>query len=186
MQKSIRFYFFATREDALPGILAFEAAYRVQYVLEDFADTPTIVRYSSITEIPDLGQSLHGATVCDRSYLILPADVEVKIKPVPQRRGGIKYSIGLLLNPTGFAFTPGGVYGERVLIAGSVGTATGHPDSIKLCKAFIRKLRRGWTKVYYCYVGPHALQLMKEGWRLTMNIQSPGEYDLSLPSDTDS
>ena len=59
----------------------------------------------------------------------------------------------------------------------------GNEDSITLCKEFIRKLRKGFTRIHSYYVGPQALQLMKEGYRLTMSIQTPESSDLRLPSD---
>ncbi len=62
----------------------------------------------------------------------------------------------------------------------------GNEDSLTLCKEFVKKLRKGWTRIESYYVGPQALQLMKEGYRLTMSTQTPESFDLRLPSDASS
>jgi hypothetical protein len=178
----MQFDFFATKADLLPGILAFEAEHRVQYILCRLSNSPNFERYSSVTEIPDVGRSIHGHRVAENAYFVLPADAEVKIEPVPQRRGGTKYKVDPA-NLCGFAFSAGGVYGDRFVIDGSVGVYMGNENSIKLCKEFIRKLRRGYTRIQSYYVGPQALQLMKEGYRLTPSTQTPESFDLRLPSD---
>jgi hypothetical protein len=185
MKRSMQFNFFATKDDLLPGILAFEAEHRVQYVLWGLHDSPSFERYPSVTDIPDLGQSLHGHRAAEKKYSVLPADAEVKVKPVPQRRGGTKYEVDLT-SICRFAFSPGGVYGDRFVIDGSVGVNIGNEASITLCKEFIKKLRKGWTRIESYYVGSQALQLMKEGYRLTMSTQTPESSDLRLPSDASS
>lgn len=183
MKKSMQFNFFATKDDLLPGILAFEEEHRVQYVLCHLSDSPisAFERYSSVTEIPDLGLSIHGHRATEKSYYVLPAEAEIKVKPVPQRRGGTKYEVDST-NMCGFAFGPGGVYGDHFVIDGDVGIYMGNEDSIALCKEFIRKLRKGWTRIESYYVGPQALKLMNEGYRLTMSIQTPETFDLRLPT----
>lgn len=184
MKKSMQFNFFATKDDLLPGVLAFEAEHRVHYVLWGLFDSPNFERYSSVADIPDFGRSIHGHSA-ERGFIVMPADAELKVESVPQRRGGTKYSIDLT-DICGFAFSPGGVYGDRFVIDGDVGVNMGTEESIKLCKEFIRKLRKGWTRIHSYYVGPQALQLMKEGYRLTSSIHSPESFDLRLPSDPSS
>jgi hypothetical protein len=84
--------------------------------------------------IPDLGITRHGDTNHEKSYLVADSAVEVKVRAIPQRRGGVLYTVDLELNPTAFAFHPGGRFGDQCVISGFVGTATGNPTSIALCK----------------------------------------------------
>jgi len=178
--KSIGFDFFATKEDLMSGIQAFEADHRVQYVLWGLFESPTFERYSSATEIPGLGRSIYGHRG-EKCFLVIPQDAELCIEAVPQRDGSTRYSVDLMNNFFGFAFKPGGVHEDRFIIDGSVGTRTGSQESINLCKDFIRKLRRGFTRIQSYYVGPQALRLMDEGYRLTPSIQTPESLDLRRP-----
>lgn len=175
----MQFNFFATKDDLLPGVLAFEAEHQVRYIVWGFTDAPHFEQYSSVTELPDLGRSIHGHR-CERTYVVMPADADVKTKAVPQRRGGTKYELDLT-NVCRFAFSPGGVYEDRFLIDGDAGVNMGDEDSIALYKKFMRKVWIGWTSIQSYYVGPQALQLLKNGYRLTMSTQTPESLDLRLP-----
>jgi hypothetical protein len=119
-----------------------------------------------------------GRKVFEKAYLVFDAATELKVREIPQRKGGVLYSADLEANPTGFGFRPGGLFEGRCLIRGSVGTATGDPVSIALCRAFAREVRRGFTKIHSYYVGPEAVRLLDEGMRLAIGVGSSPNSDL--------
>jgi hypothetical protein len=137
---------------------------------------PTI--YFSALDIPDLGIARYGQGEDD--YLVTEAGMEITVEEVPQEKGGVLYDIGLMENPTAFAFQPAGQFGERTIILGSVETATGDPTSIASCKWFWRELGKGFKRVNRYYVGPEAYRLLEQGWRLTEATQCPPEFDLRI------
>lgn len=177
--KSIDKQFYATRQDLLPGLHRLESEVPLQYVLREMSPSPTPIIFLSALEIPGLGVTQYdqGGDV----FLVMEKGTDITVEEVPQLKGGVLYDIGLAQNPTAFAFQPAGQFGEKTLIVGSVGTATGDPKSLALCKWFWRGLSKGFKKVQgYYYVGPEAYRLLEQGWRLTAATQSPPEFDLRI------
>ena len=178
--KSMSRQFYATRQDLLPGLRALESERRLQYVLEEMAPEPTPVIFRSAFEIPGLGVAEYGDYSGEHTFLVDEWGTRITMGETPQTKGGVLYEVSLATNPTAFAFQPAGRFGDRTLILGSVGTATGDPKSLALCKWFWRGLRKGFTKVQWYFVGPEAYRLLQQGWRLTTATQCPPEFDLRI------
>jgi hypothetical protein len=176
--------FFATRDDLLLGFRNFEARNSVKYVVAGLFDSPAPEAFLTLASIPTLGKSLHGHRSSETTYLVLPADSTVNIESIPQRRGGTKYFIGAPLNPTGFVFSPAGEFTGQIIIDGSAGTTSENEVAIRLCDEFIKNLRAGFVQVQEYFVGPHVIELMKHGYRLTMSAQTPKSFDLRPPPGT--
>ena len=176
--KGFQKQFYATRRDLLPGILALEATERVCYALKGMFPKPEPVFYASVTDIPGFGISQHGDYNGGDDFLVTKPDTDFVVEEVPQLAGGMLYHMGLLENPTAFAFKPGGVYEDRAIITGSVDTATGDPDSLASAKQFWRSMSKGFVKIDGYHVGPEALQRLEEGWRLTPAMQCRPWRDL--------
>lgn len=178
--KEMEKQFYATRQDMLPALLRFESETKLQYVVRGMFSSPTPTGFDSASDIPDFGVAQHGDYLSEFDCLVTEAGVEIQVEEVPQRKGGVLYDIGLMANPTAFGFQPGGQFEDKTIIQGSVGTATGDPTSLALCKRFWRALSREFTKVQDYYVGPEAFRLLEEGWRLTPATQSPPDLDLRI------
>jgi len=172
--------FYATRQDLLPGILGLESEVKLQYVLRGMFSSPTVTGFLSASDIPDLGIARYGDYGHEQKWLVTEAGVEICVREVPQQKGGVLYDIGLMANPTAFAFQPAGQFEGKTIILGSVDTATGDPSSLALCKRFWRALSKGFRKVRMYYVGPEAYRLLEQGWRLTLATQRPPDLDLRL------
>ena len=86
--------------------------------------------------------------------------------------------IDQLENPDTIHFTPAGIWTDRVLISGSIGTAYTSETTVSLMKRFSGAIRKLFLKVRAFYVGPAAQKLWEAGARLTSAVQSPPEYDL--------
>src|SRR5689334_3076151 len=127
----VRIDFFATKADLTPGLERIESQHRFQYVLLRMSPSPAIEPIFSALAIEGLG-IVHKNTG-EETYLVFDASTELKVREIPQRKGGVLYIVDLLGNPTGFGFRPGGLLEGEGLIRGSVGTATGNPVSIAFC-----------------------------------------------------
>jgi hypothetical protein len=128
-----------------------------------------------------LGMSKTGDAARSVTYLAMSAGDNVHVEVVPQRKGGVRYSLTQLGNPTSIAIKPGGIFENGSLVAGSVGTVSEHAESIALYNDFKRSVTRGFDKVRSYLVGPGALRLLRNGIRLvTMGVDESIEYDLKL------
>jgi hypothetical protein len=169
------FHFFATRADMEPGLEAVEAQRPLQYVLRGlFEARQHEVVYSAVA-IPDLGFGRVGNPIVENRYLVLDSGLEIKVREVPQRRGGVRYAIDEVANPTAMIFVPGALCeGKegRCLTVGEV-IATSDPRSHELYRHFVPQLVQGFKKIKSYYVGPEAQRLFQEGVRLRH-----GTYDL--------
>jgi hypothetical protein len=169
-------YFFATRADLEPGLLAAEHQRPLQYVLRGLFPTPAVAPVTTALEIPDLGRSPTGDWISP-DYLVLDADNKLEIRSVPQRRGGILYAVDEVANPCAVILRPGGLYGSECLIAGSI-EAVGDLHSLELYRVFRRTVVKGFKRIQEFFVGPEAARLRDAGMRLTQRVQAPAECDL--------
>lgn len=177
--KSRLSHFFATHEDLEPGIRRIESLREIRYALCNLYSTNDPVLFTSLLHIDDLGISTTGDTARSPAYLVLPASQAIYVETVPQRKGGVRYSLSQLGNPHSLVFRAGGLYGGDCLVAGSTGTVCEDSVAVALYRDFTRELTRGFKKIRMYAVGPQALQMLDQGARLvTMGIRSPPEYDL--------
>lgn len=94
--------------------------------------------------------------------------------------GKASHALSQKLNPDSIVFSPGGIYsGQKILIAGHIGTISRTTASLDLYKRFAKAAIRNFEKIGSYYVGPEAVRLMQQGYRMvTIGISSPAIYDL--------
>jgi hypothetical protein len=94
--------------------------------------------------------------------------------------GQVRYAVSQRLNPDSLTFLPGGIYKqEKILVCGHIGTISDSEISRTLYKSFVSHLTRDFEKIGSYRVGPEAVRLMNEGYRMvTIGITSPAAYDL--------
>lgn len=170
--------FFATQSDLLPVLQAVEGSRPFEYIPSGSFNAPTVKRLESLITSPNLGIATVGDSNHEATYLIASRGTEVQIRDVPQRRGGVKYAVDQVANPKTIAIRPGGMYQDKYLIAGQIGTASDDKDSFELFKLFSGELTKRFEKVKSFYVGPEARTLLDKGWRLTASVKASPEYDL--------
>ena len=170
--------FFATREDLAPVLTAFERAITVKYVRTGRFSGPELQTYASGLDIPDLGLASHRSSVMCDSYLITLQERDVKVRGVVENDGVKRYRVDQLVNPASVVFTPAGLWGDRVLLHGSVGSASDERQSQMLLRRFSSQARKSFHKIRAFWVGPHAEALLDAGTRLVSDERSPREYDL--------
>lgn len=170
--------FFATKADLEALLRQIEAERKLQFVESGLYDSSRIEPVNSLLGTPNLGFLPVGDHNQGPCYLVVNREISIDVRPVPQRRGGIKYAVDQEQNRKTIAFRPSGAFGEKCLIDGQVGTISDDPSSLELFHLFRRAMRLQFTKVNEFYVGKEAGELLDKGWRLTANAKSPALYDL--------
>jgi hypothetical protein len=170
---------FATRSDLEAGIRAVESTRKLQYVLCGLFDTPALIAYSSLLDVENLGTSQHGDHIRGKRFLVIGAFRQVDVRVVPQRRGGTKYAVDQEANPGSITILPGGLFQNRCLLAGQIGTVADDEEALALYRDFASLVTKGFKRVKTYKVGPEALALLQRGVRLTTGADTPTEYDLT-------
>ena len=112
------------------------------------------------------------------SHLVMNRQCKVHLRAVPQRGGGVRFSIDQIENPQTVFVQPGSMVGNDKLVAGQVGTASDDPVSLDLLTVFSSALYKHFVEIKSYRVGPQAAALLDTGIRLASTENSPVAYDL--------
>jgi hypothetical protein len=171
-------HFFALKDDLLPVLEAVECEVPLKYMLMGQSPKVEVESFSSGMEIPNLGISATESASSGRSFLVTGRAVPMEVRPI-KGPAGIRYSLDQLGNPDSVTFSPGGRWGEDVVLNGRVATVSNSQFAQELMKLFNRSFKKQFFKVKAYYVGPGAYILLDAGKRLTAAEQSPREFDLT-------
>ena len=131
----------------------------------------------------DLSIAVFGDQNREKTYLLIAAEAQPKVRKVEQRRGGVKYFLDQLSHPASVVLRPGGVFGgSECIIAGQVGTTSDDKWSVDLFRILFSEFKNQFVKIKSFYVGKIAVRNSEDGARLTTNIKAPLEYDLRILS----
>lgn len=170
--------FFATSDDLRAVLARLATVAPVEYW--SFGLSKESDRETGPTSSADLVlEARYGDTNLERAYLVVPQGYEPIVQEVPQRRGGVMLAVDQLLNPSSIVLVPGGVFEDRTIIAGRVGTVSTDEASTRLFRAVSTEIRRQWRAHGAYRIGPKADDLLQQGWRLTSSVKSPKQYDLA-------
>jgi len=169
---------FAVRSDILRLLKTLEAGTEIKYIKADSSSVPTIQQWSHGSDLPKLGIADGSQSNLCQSYLLSYPDLIVQPRQIEQPDGTLRFDVDQLNNPDSIVFTPAGEWKDKVILAGSFGTASLSPASQSLMKAVAAAVRKNFSKVRAFWVGPEALAQWKSGKRLTIAEQSPSVYDL--------
>lgn len=171
--------FYATVEDLHDGLASFEEACAIKYVRTGLFDSPEPIVYMTYRDIENIGLSLDGRIESLPTYLILERDDSIEVKEVPQRRGGVKYSINSRTISSSITFTPSGVYEDECIIYGTItGVDVTDEKSKNLFKLFGKHVLKGFEKIKSFKVSPSAANKLDGGMRLTPNFKADQSMDL--------
>lgn len=174
----MRLDFFAAGSDLIPAIKDFEKTFPVQYLVEGVFEQAVSQHFDCCEEISNIGFAEFGHRDVEKTYLVIDKHVAVNFREIQLKNGGISYSLDLMTNPTGISFRPSGIFGGNYVIDGFIGTATKNKLSERMFKNFSSQIKSKFVRIHNYFVGPKALELMDDGWRLTYSTQTPFEFDL--------
>ena len=174
-----RVTFFATEQDFHHLIRAFEATAHCQYFEAGGFDDPAIPTYTSLLQVPTLGKVPYHSTILAPRMLLLPSEIALTVRPVPQHAGGVRYLVDQLANPYGFLMFMGGTFQPGVLVASEADTLATDAVSLALFASWA-KLVKKQRRIDYAYVGPEAALLFADGWRMSTDARYP-HFDLRKP-----
>src|SRR5262245_14780046 len=121
--------FYATAPDLIGVLTKLERARPLQYTRTGMFDVERPQAYPSCSAIPDFGRAIHPTAVANPTYLVSTAGHEIHVRKVPQQAGGILFAIDQMANPDTIALSPGGRFGNDVILYGKIGTVSQSPIS---------------------------------------------------------
>ncbi|MET3493473.1 hypothetical protein [Variovorax boronicumulans] len=172
-------HFFALPGDLLLVFDAVESKAAVSYTLAGIFDTPDVTSVHAGRALPSLRVPAAASSIDCATYLVMPADVAVQVRPIPTSLGATRFAIDQLLNPASVTLSHGGFDVNMTLISGRVATASDALQARRLQSAFANAIGRLFERVNAYWVGPMAMEHFQRGGRLTHNASSPSEYDLA-------
>jgi hypothetical protein len=168
--------FFAVYRDIQPIMKKIEDAFEVQYYKAGLFDNPNISHYTSYQDFPDMGFTSFGDWNWIDRYLVIPKNLSLNIREVPQRSGGLKYAVDPQVNEKSVELKIGGIYRshDSMIIAGRIATGYENEFSTTLVKTFSSHLKKEFRYIDKFYVGKEAFEKLKQGWRLVTIEGLPG------------
>jgi hypothetical protein len=174
MAKTIQF--FATKSDLESLFQAVEKIVPLIFIEFGRFDSPSPSIFRSVKELPDLGRASANSSTNCRSYLIAESSLDIHTRRLSSAPF---FAFDQLQNPKTVVCNPGGIWEDRVLIGGNVGTASKEAASANLMRIISANARKNFANIRGIFVGPEAEDLWKQGLRLTGAEQSPAEFDLA-------
>ena len=174
-----RIEFVATASDLHGLMSAIEKERPLKYTLTGFPDEPVLHQASTFASIDGFGVSQYGSITLDNSFLLSSPELEIKIKAVPQDKGGTRYFISTPFNPQTLRLKPGGIFEGSTLIAGELLKYSDEPEVKDMFKLFQRELKRQFKRnlSHGYWLGTEAAAMHAAGTRITDDVNSP----FSLP-----
>jgi hypothetical protein len=170
--------FFATARDLAPVLSLLEAQKKLQYTpMRDVVSNKAQI-YCSYADIPDFGRTNHPTAVMNPAYLVALQGTVVQVKSIPQKAGGMNFSIGQGLNKDTVTLRPGGMYGHDALLYGSIGTVLESDASLNLYDFMVEPFLARFAHVHGLFLGPEAFDLWKSGVRMTASANPPVDFNL--------
>jgi len=170
---------FLCGEDIRPIVELIERDFDLNYFVARSPDSEAIPKLDSLLDTK--GVVNYGDWNLNNDYLIIEKGKPLNIRSVEQRKGGVRYFVDQKENPDSIIFKPSGIFKEKILVGGFVGTISDTEFSLKLYKAFSMLIKKNFKKrIGNFYVGEKALMNLHQGWRLVTDDKSPIEYDLKV------
>jgi len=179
--KSKQINFFSDLEDIKPIAEEIELKLNLSYHESGLLESRNVPKYNSLLNTPQLGYVMSGDWNRIKSYIVIESNSLLRIRDIPQYKGGTKYAVDQLENVNSIELKTGGIYSasENILVAGRVSTISNAPNSKELFKLFSSGIKKKFKKIGSFYVGASAEKKLDCGWRLVTSDKSPREYDLA-------
>lgn len=172
--------FSPVKDDLLPVFETIEDGGALRYVKADRSLSPDYDSFNRGAEIPNLGKATSESAISSETFLVADPQTEINVRVVEQVDGIRSFHIDQLANPDTVTFSSGGIWKPSILLYGRVATASDTPQSKRFMRRFQAAIKRHFTKIGACYVGPKAFEEFRAGKRLALAEQSPRESDLTM------
>jgi len=180
MVRRIRHY--STRADALGFLEELEIGRRLWYVMEGSFNTPETPIYNAARSIDGLGTADHPVQVACTRYMVYDQAVQVIRRELPRPSGGVRYIVDPWKNAPSVHFTSGGLFGGKCVIGGLIEVVSTDKAVVQLFRTFAKVIKQRYSLVHdrseAYFIGPEAMRLSRDGWRLTESATSSPELDL--------
>lgn len=174
--------FHATKEDLTPVLTDIESVFDIKYVKIGLFDENKVIQNNTFLEIEGLGYTEDSFYLSSpNSFMIVEKSNEVNVQGIPQRKGGILFSVDPTENPQSIELTIGGIYTKEknTLIMSRIGYVEENHFSESVYKELTKMIKKSFKKYGFMeWVGPEAEQKLKEGWRLVQDAKRSADYDL--------
>ena len=145
--------FYATAGDLGSVLSPIETEKPLQYTLMGLFETSKPQTYESYTNIPDFGRAPHPTAAANRSYLLSLRGIEVRVREVPQKAGGVLFVIDQSCNENTIVLRPAGRHGNNIILCGMIGTVSQDVTSRILYDFVGKQFRRNFKKEREFLVG---------------------------------
>jgi hypothetical protein len=180
-----RIFFFATKSDILAVTDAVEEKMPLKYILAFHSLFPgygaIAPQYESASKIPTVGIATRGQTSSCERYIVVNRSTQVEpVTRVIAGEGRTGYEAGNCSDCV--EFTTGGLWDARVLINGLIQAWSESAQAQQLMRRFSSAIKKTFEeKIDSYWVGPEAFQFLKDGGRLTLNVDAAPSFDLKIP-----
>lgn len=173
-------YFFCTKNDLINILQNVEEIIQLKYVEVKSCSSPNFEEYNSLEEYKEFGTNKSGNHQSE-SFLVLEKSDKLVVREVQQSVGVIKYFIDQSMNKNSISIWPGGIYDNKYLICGHVGTINTTEKAKNIFNAFQKQIKKQCVfRAGRYYVGEEAKDLYNRLRFITININQPSEYDLKI------
>lgn len=173
-------FFFVTIKDILSILEKIQMNERLIYIKTGVYVSKNFVEYELLNEYEDLGINKSGNHQSE-SFLVMKNTNQLVVREVEQMDGSIRYFIDQYKNEDSITLWPGGVYDNKYLICGHLGTIHKTEQSNQLFSLFKNNIMKQCkTRVGKYYIGEDAEKLYGNMRFITININQASEYDLKL------
>ncbi|PWN64151.1 hypothetical protein [Chryseobacterium viscerum] len=180
--KNEQLMFHATKGDIIPILSHLENTFDIRYAKIGMFGEKKVIYYNTYSDIEELGYTESSFYLSSpNSYMIIEKNMEVIIRDIPQRKGGILYAVDQKENPKSIELTLGGIYteGENTLVMSRAACISEFTFSKSIYKELTKNIKKAFKKYDFMeWVGPEAEQKLKEGWRLVQDAKRSTDYDL--------
>lgn len=170
--------FYATAGDLGWLLSQLEVEKPLQYTLMGLFEVNEPQTYLSYRDIPDFGRASHPTAAANRSYLLSFKGLEVSVREIRQKVGGVLYGVDQIQNEDTIVLRPAGRYRDDIILCGMIGSVSKSEISKVLYDLAKKEFRKNFKKVREFFIGEEALHIWHAGARLTIGASSPTEFDL--------
>jgi hypothetical protein len=176
-----RTFFLTLREDLLSILSLVERRGPLAYRRSGAYDSPAIPAFASAAELPALGFATSDCRTDEATYLVMPADLELKLYVIDRPRRRRLYIMNQNDNPDSVFLVPAGLHPSGPIVCGECVTGSKSRGSTRLYDAVRRALRSRCMRVGDCtYIGPLAHKAAVGGARLVDSVHEPLSADLTV------